>query len=152
MRPYDFKDSVQSAVTFELNRDLRVVKRKVYMIMDWLGDIGGLSGSLYAMVGVFVAIFQYKVVYNYIATNTYRVKKNNYEVENFNISQRGQIKLSLQRLCKVFCCDCCKSQKDKLAHKADSLVKDELKIVDWIRFKRVTEDALERLVEPKLLK
>ena len=43
------------------------------------------------------------------------------------------------------------SRNDRLSHKADSLVKDELKIVDWIRFRRVTEDALQSLLEPEHL-
>ena len=74
VRPYDYKDDVQMAITFELNRDLRMVHRQVYMFMDWLGDIGGLSGSLYAIFGLVVMVFQYKVVYNYIATNTYQTR------------------------------------------------------------------------------
>ena len=56
-RPYDFPDDVQLALTFELDRDLRVIKRKVYSLMDWLGDIGGLSGSLYALFTAAVMIF-----------------------------------------------------------------------------------------------
>ena len=34
--------------------------------MDWLGDIGGLAGSLYALFGALVIIFQYKIVYSFI--------------------------------------------------------------------------------------
>ena len=57
IRPYDFKDDVQIAITYEFSRDLRQLKRKVYSIMDWLGDIGGLAGSLYALLGVIVLVF-----------------------------------------------------------------------------------------------
>ena len=46
---YDYTDSVQMAVTYELNRDLKIIKRKVYGFLDLLGDIGGLSGSLYSI-------------------------------------------------------------------------------------------------------
>lgn len=74
-RPYDFEDSVQLALTFELDRDLKVIKRKVYSLMDWLGDLGGLSGSLYALFAALVIIFQYKIVYFYLATKTFLVEK-----------------------------------------------------------------------------
>ena len=49
LRMYDYTDSVQMAVTYELNRDLKIIKRKVYGFLDLLGDIGGLSGSLYSI-------------------------------------------------------------------------------------------------------
>ena len=66
-RPYDWKNDVQCAVTFEFSKDLRMVKRKVYSIMDFLGDIGGLSGSLHALFGAAVIVFQYKVTYSEVA-------------------------------------------------------------------------------------
>ena len=57
IRPYDFKDDVQIAITYEFSRDLRQLKRKVYSIMDWLGDIGGLKASLFALFSTIVLIF-----------------------------------------------------------------------------------------------
>ena len=56
-RLYDFKDDVQLAITYELNRDLKIVSRKVYGILDWLGDIGGLAGALQALFVAAITIF-----------------------------------------------------------------------------------------------
>ena len=33
-RLYEFNDSVQLAITYELNRDLRIIRRHVYSILD----------------------------------------------------------------------------------------------------------------------
>ena len=175
-RPYDFFDDVQLSITYELDRDLRVTKRNVYIFMDWLGDIGGLAGSLYALFGAAVAIFQYKIVYSYIGNNTFlipngedkgrtsSVKPNddkeineksrgthpdNPEYKKIPISFCGSIKLSLQRL--LFSCKCCMSRRDKLAHMADHSVKNELQVVEWIKFKRITEAAILEMISPEKL-
>ena len=57
LRLYDFKDGVQLGITYELNRNLKTVKRKVYGILDWLGDIGGLAGALHAIFFGAILIF-----------------------------------------------------------------------------------------------
>ena len=60
-------------MTFEFSKDLHYIKRKVYSVMDWLGDIGGLSGSLYTLFGAAVIVFQYRVTYSEIAKETYLI-------------------------------------------------------------------------------
>ena len=49
LRMYDYDTPVHMGVTYELNRDLKIIRRKVYGFLDLLGDIGGLSGSLYSI-------------------------------------------------------------------------------------------------------
>ena len=176
VRPYDYFDSVQLSITFELDRDLRVVKRNVYIFMDWLGDIGGLAGSLYALFGALVIIFQYKIVYSFIGQNTFLIRDGEERVppqdtasvrpsstqskegrdqtkenglKKIPIGFCGAIKLSLQRL--LFDCACCKSRRDKLSHMAVHSVKDELQIVEWVKFKRITEAAILDMISPEKL-
>ena len=55
-RLYDFKDGVQLSISYELNRDRRTIRRKIYGILDFLGNIGGLAGSLKALFGLIIAI------------------------------------------------------------------------------------------------
>ena len=57
LRVWDFPGDVHTAITFELNRDLMTINRKVYGILDWLSDVGGLAGALIAAFSVFVMIF-----------------------------------------------------------------------------------------------
>ena len=74
IRLYDFDDNVQLAVTYELSRDLRIIRRSVYSILDLLGDIGGLAGALRALFSFAVIIFQYKAVISYISQHTYLIR------------------------------------------------------------------------------
>ena len=62
------------AVTYELSRDLKIVRRKVYGILDFLGDMGGLAGALQALFAVVVVVFQYKVVLNYVSNHTFLIR------------------------------------------------------------------------------
>ena len=66
-RPYDFRDDIMSAITYEMDMDLRMLRRKVYTIMDFLGDVGGLSSSLFAIFGALLIIFQYKAAFSHVA-------------------------------------------------------------------------------------
>ena len=56
LRMYDHADNVQLAVTYEFGRDLRVIRRKVYGFLDFMGDIGGLAGALHATFGAAIII------------------------------------------------------------------------------------------------
>ena len=67
LRLYDFDDNVQLAITYELDRDLRIIRRTVYSLLDLLGDIGGLAGALRALFIITVTIFQYKAVISYVS-------------------------------------------------------------------------------------
>ena len=57
VRPYDYNDDVQLAITYELDRDLSIIRRKVYRFLDLLSDIGGLAGTLFALFSVLIVIF-----------------------------------------------------------------------------------------------
>ena len=167
MRPYDWKDDVHTAVTFEFNKDLKVIKRKVYSAIDWLGDIGGLSGSLYGLLLTTVLIFQYQSDFGHLSSQTYTMREHEADgkrIDNDNqvLPQTdepeklvriprgffGSIKLSLQR---IFCLNftCCHSKRDRLAHEADKSVKNELKVVRWINFMRTAEIAIRSLTSDK---
>ena len=76
VRLYDFPypDTTQLAITYELNRDLQIIRRKVYGILDFLGDLGGLAGALRGLFAVVVLIFQYKVVLNYVSNHTFLIR------------------------------------------------------------------------------
>ena len=66
---------MQAAITYELSRDLRIVRRKVYGILDFLGDIGGLAGALRALFAALIIIFQYKAAVHYAANRLYLADK-----------------------------------------------------------------------------
>ena len=70
------------------------------------------------------------------------------ELKKIPINLLGSIKLSFQRL--LPCCQwCCVSRRDRFSHKADSLIKEELQIVKWIKFMRITQNTLRSLLTEK---
>jgi len=59
------------AITYELDRDLVVIRRQVFGLLDWLGAIGGLAGALRGLFGVLIIVFQYKAAIAYVGHHTY---------------------------------------------------------------------------------
>ena len=55
-RPYEFFNNVHVSVTYEFDLDLTFVDRKVYSVLDLLGDVGGLGEALFFMGSFFLAI------------------------------------------------------------------------------------------------
>ena len=47
------------AVAFELDLDLTIIDRKVYSILDWLGDMGGMLEALVYLGAFFLTIINY---------------------------------------------------------------------------------------------
>ena len=76
VRPYDFPrpDTTQLAITYELSRDLNIIRRQVYGVLDFLGDLGGLAGALRGLFALVVLLFQYKVVLNYVSNHTFLIR------------------------------------------------------------------------------
>ena len=73
-RLYDFDDDVQFAINYEFNRDLSLIRRKVYGILDFLSDMGGLSGALKSLFALVILIFQWKAAINYVSNHTYYIR------------------------------------------------------------------------------
>lgn len=63
------------AITYELDRDLTRIRRKVFSFLDWLGAIGGLAGALRALFGILIILFQYKASIAYVGNHTYRIRE-----------------------------------------------------------------------------
>ena len=127
IRLYDFDDDVQLALTYQLSGDLQIVKRKVYGILDFLGDLGGLASSIKAFFFVAISIFQYKAAVSYVASHTFLIRDGDEidkKVEDAGVIQVrsakakqwkqltigffSSIRLSLQRLFNPVFCGCCK--------------------------------------------
>ena len=70
-RMYDFNDNVQIAVTYELSPDFFMIRRQVYTLLDYMGDIGGLAGALHGLFVVTIIVFQYKATISYVSNHTY---------------------------------------------------------------------------------
>ena len=82
LRMYDYNDNVQLAVTYELNRDLRIVRRSVYSFLDLLGELGGLAGALHAFFSVTIIILQFRAVTSYLSQHLYLIREGDDKEDN----------------------------------------------------------------------
>ena len=58
-----------------IDNNYDIYERKIYSVMELLGDIGGLQGSLY-MIGLFViGFFSRRLFISAIMKNIYQVRK-----------------------------------------------------------------------------
>ena len=56
-RAYEYKDLTQISISYELDLNKYMIAREVYTVLDWLGDVGGLTEMLSRIGGlIFVLI------------------------------------------------------------------------------------------------
>ena len=58
----DANEAFQLVVRFDMSLDAHTINRSVYTLLDVLGDVGGLSGSLFALFNVLVVILNLNTV------------------------------------------------------------------------------------------
>ena len=71
-RPYEYNDSVHLCLSYEMNLDLLKYEREVYTILDWFGNLGGLSEGLKIIFGIWVGILNYSYYNNYMIAQLFQ--------------------------------------------------------------------------------
>ena len=61
-------------VTFEFDLDLYMIDRDVYSILDWIGDIGGLSQGLAIIFAYLIGLVKFNEFQHFMIENLYRKK------------------------------------------------------------------------------
>ena len=46
MRPYEYFDNVYMSIAYEFDLNQYRIDREAYNLLDWLGDVGGLTEAL----------------------------------------------------------------------------------------------------------
>ena len=58
----EFNNLHQFGVIFEMNMDLWQHERKVYGLLDWLSDCGGLASALIAIIGLLSKVLMFQLL------------------------------------------------------------------------------------------
>ena len=74
-RPYEIDDNIQMQISIERNLDLTVIARNIYNVFDYISDIGGMLGILVSSAALFLHIWTYNDLEDYMVTRLYKVKK-----------------------------------------------------------------------------
>ena len=83
VRPYEFKDSNQFQITWELHLDLERIDREVYSILEWLGDLGGLNEALRIILGIFIGIINFNKFEHHVVEYLYKQKPDDKHYHSF---------------------------------------------------------------------
>ena len=71
-RPYEFPDNVHLQVTWELDLTQYRIDRDVYSVLDWIGDVGGLSEGLVILITIVLAIINFAKFDHFLIEHLYR--------------------------------------------------------------------------------
>ena len=74
-RPMEFDVFSHMGVVYEMDFDMRSYHRRVYTILDWLSDVGGLSGALFAAFGAICRILTFNGLHCFLIESLYKRKQ-----------------------------------------------------------------------------
>ena len=66
-----YLNDFHNAVTYELSPTNQIFYRTVYNFFDWLTDIGGLYGAIFAICYGFVKVCQFQGHYMFLMTEMF---------------------------------------------------------------------------------
>ena len=78
-------------ITYVLERDLSKIRRQVYGILDYVGDLGGLAGAIFSIFSTLVLLFQWKTTINYTGNHLYLIREGE-EKEDYKSNQDQKAK------------------------------------------------------------
>ena len=74
-RPMEHDKFSQLGVVYEMDFDMRSFDRRIFTVLDWLSDVGGLSGALFSIVGIIIGILTANDMHWYLIENTFKRKQ-----------------------------------------------------------------------------
>ena len=75
LRPMEFDKLSHMGVVYEMDFDMRSYDRRVYNILDWLSDVGGLSGALFAGFGIICGILTFNSMHWFLVEGIFKRKQ-----------------------------------------------------------------------------
>ena len=72
---YEKERNVQMDITVEIDKDLEVILRRNYHIIDLLSDIGGVQAIVFSLIAFILSIFNYQHFDTHMASQLFKVQK-----------------------------------------------------------------------------
>ena len=114
MQSYERADPyVQMQLTLERNLNLIEVSRDGYTLLDWFSDIGGIQGILISLIGLFLGVWNYNNLDNFLASQLYQIRRKQ-DRKEITISVFGGLK---DYFCDMMpsCMQCCRNGRNERA-------------------------------------
>ena len=105
---YEKERNVQMDITVEIDKDLEVILRRNYHIIDLLSDIGGVQAIVFFLIAFILSIFNYQHFDTHMASQLFKMQKQGLgkysgDFELFSPTFAGNTKEFFVDLC----CRCC---------------------------------------------
>ena len=71
-RPMEHDEHSHAGVVFEMDLDMTSYDRRVYTVLDWLSDVGGLAGAMFAGIRVLSLLFLSNDLEWYLISKLYK--------------------------------------------------------------------------------
>ena len=152
-KSYEKDYDVQVDITIEMNLNQLVIVREGYTIFDFLSDIGGMQGILISFAAIFLGVWNYHFMDNFLVTRLYRLGQIKLQrtSEEFGKQQLVLTNSSLRSICDYFCeklpscCQCCfqKSQQARGLQEGRILLQKETNVINMVRSLRFFDKAIE---------
>ena len=75
MQPYEKDYDTRIDITFEVNRNEKVIARQGYSVLDFFADIGGIQQVIFSAILVLNSVWTYNHLDNYMVTKLYKIEK-----------------------------------------------------------------------------
>ena len=150
--PYMEEDDLVQGIQIEVNANLTLIQRSGYHIIDLLSDVGGLQGLLISAISVFLSVWNYRNLENYLAVKLFKFEN----TDSVELGSAKAVPSQVQTL-KLFCMDkvlpsklvCCRRDARQSAmERAHEALEKELDILEVIRFRRFVLLALKQTLPP----
>ena len=76
-RELPYRNLFQNSITFEISQTQTVFYRRIFSILDMMGNLGGLYGALVPLCLSIVRIFHYRSSYMHIAGEVFGIARMN---------------------------------------------------------------------------
>ena len=126
-------------ITFEFDLSLYRIDRDVYSILDWIGDIGGLSEGLAILFGGCIALMTFNKFDHYMIEKLYH-RREIKESDEATPFVNKKTRLCRQKLNEVYYCKptcwlkwCRLSREERLFAKARNTYSNEIDIVAFLK-------------------
>ena len=146
--PYEFNDNTWLQITFEMDLNREEYERSRYTFFDMLSDVGGLSGMFTSIFFVFMNVWNFNQLDDYMVSRLFK-------------SKPGEKKFQAEPLPAKTCCNlkdflrswtpncllCCKlNRREKAFAKARDKLESELNVIELIKSMRYFAKALKTLI------
>lgn len=138
-------------IEVSMSRDLVVIQRTGYTVLDLLSDVGGLQGILLYAISLLLSIANSDQLTQYLVEKLFKVNSANNCKVNQAVTASDSSKHSSSCVLPRSLACCARSRKKRALEQAQAALNKETDIVKLIQFRRLVKLALVRLLDTHML-